>query len=305
MFGLIRNHLAAFGAVNLGSRGQLEASKAIFRTLFPAPGRYARLILTTAALAMICGGPALAFNSGEDNGSPQTSSQGTAAAPASKPQSTSTQSSDQPTSQPAGASQEPPPPAIDKNRLAVNPVTGMVVASEANYTPLTGDERLKLYFKMNYWSVGAYFGPVFSALVLDQATGSPAQWGGGFAGFGRRVASRTGNAILQGTFQAPVAVILHEDVRFITSSKTGFKRRALHAIVYSFLTYNNQGHPTLNIANLGGYYASTAASATWLPGHYNVLNYTLLNGTEQIGLSVPVNVFQEFWPEVRRAVFHR
>ena len=194
----------------------------------------------------------------------------------------------------------------DQNQpLKVNPLTGLVSTAGSDYQPLSGDERWKLYWKMNFFSVGAYFGPFFNALLLDQATGSPAQWGGGFKGYGRRVASRTASAILQGTFQAPAAVVLHEDVRYIASTQHGFKRRALHAIKYSFLTYNDHGRPTLNIANLGAYYASTAVSVAWLPGHHNVANYTLSNSSAQIGLTLPVNLLQEFWPEVRRYVLHR
>jgi hypothetical protein len=189
-------------------------------------------------------------------------------------------------------------------KLSVNPITGLVASREPSYAPLTGEERWKLYWKMNYFSMGAYFGPFFSALVLDQATGSPAPWGGGLAGYGRRVASRTGSAILQGTFQAPAAYLLHEDVRYIASKRHGFRHRVVHAVLYSFLTYNNSGRPTLNVANLGAYYASTAASTVWLPGRYKVLDYTLSNSTEQLGLTVPVNMLQEFWPEITRR-FHR
>ncbi len=197
------------------------------------------------------------------------------------------------------------PPDDEKGRLDVNPVTGLAVSSASNFRPLTGKERLKLYWKQNYFSVGAYFGPVFSALVLDQATGNPKEWGGGFSGFGLRVASRTGNAVLQGTVQAPLAAFLHEDVRYISSGGHGGKHRAWHAVKYSFLTYNNQGHPTLNFANLSAYYASTAISTLWLPGTYRVASYTLSNSSEQIALSVPVNLLQEFWPEVIRTVLRR
>jgi hypothetical protein len=193
----------------------------------------------------------------------------------------------------------------EKERLAVNPVTGIVTTAPANYRPLTGKERWKLYWKQNYFSMGAYFGPVFTALVLDQATGSPAEWGGGLEGYGRRLASRTASAILQGTVQAPLAVVLHEDVRYVASSDRRSKRRALHAVAYSFLTFNDQGHPTPNIANLAGYYASTAITTLWLPGKYDVARYTLTNSTEQIGLSVPVNMLQEFWPEVVHKVLRR
>lgn len=187
----------------------------------------------------------------------------------------------------------------------MNPLTGQASASGSDYKPLTGEERWKLYFKQNYWSVGAYMGPLAAALVLDQATGDPKEWGGGFPGYGRRLASRVGGAIIQGTFQAPVAALLKDDTRYIISNQHGFKRRARHALAYGFLTYNNQGHPTLNIANLGGYYAASAATTLWLPGRRNASLYTLSDGSQQVGLNALVNLIQEYWPEIHRTVFHR
>jgi hypothetical protein len=189
--------------------------------------------------------------------------------------------------------------------FSVNPVTGLVSASAANYRPLTGHQRAKLYFKQNYWSVGAYFGPVAAALLLDQTTDSPAQWGGGFSGYGKRVASRLATGIIQGTVQAPLAALLHEDVRYIVSKEHGLKRRAWHAVVYSFVTYNPQGRPTPNLANLSAYYVASAVSTTWLPGYYNVARYAAIDGSESVGLSIPVNLLQEFWPEIRRSVLRR
>jgi hypothetical protein len=192
-----------------------------------------------------------------------------------------------------------------RQRLNVNPVTGLAVAAEPSYRPLTGKERWKLYFKMTYASAGPYLSPVMTALLLDEANGTPRQWGGGFPGFGRRLASRAGNAVLEGTFQAPLAALLHEDVRYIPTTQRSFQRRAFHAVLYSFLTYNDKGHPTLNIANLIAYYASTAVTTAWLPGTQNAARYTFINASEQIALSFPLNVVQEFWPEIRRHVFRR
>jgi hypothetical protein len=197
-------------------------------------------------------------------------------------------------------------PAANTNQpLAVNPLTGLGTASAANYHPLTGKQRWKLYWKQNYASAGAYFGPVFVALVLDQATNTPHEWGGGFPGYGRRVASRTAMAITQGTIQASLAATLHEDVRYISSADSGFKRRLLHAVAFSFLTYNSQGHATLNIANLSSIYATTAISTSWVPIDGSKAKYTLTNGSSQIGLAIPINIIQEFWPDISRKVLHR
>jgi hypothetical protein len=198
-----------------------------------------------------------------------------------------------------------PPGATGNQPLNVNPITGLGTASAANYHPLTGRDRWHLYWRQNFLSAGAYFGPVFTALVLDQATGSPSEWGGGFPGFGRRVGSRTAMAITQGTIQAGLAAVLDEDVRYIASGDTGFKRRILHAVKFSFLTYNSHGHATPNIAYLSSIYATTAISTTWVPISGNKAKYTLTNGTSQIALSIPINLVQEFWPEIRQKVFRR
>ncbi len=209
-----------------------------------------------------------------------------------------------PAQQQGGKQSSAPPPATtdsQKSRLAVNPITGLTVSPATNFIPLTGDERWKLYWKQNFFSMGAYFRPIFFALVLDQTTNSPSQWGGGFGGFGPRVGSRILSNITQGTIRAPLAAVLHEDVRYITDHRGG-KRRLWHAVEYSFLTYNNQGQPTLNIAKLVGYYASTAISTAWRPGHHSLPEYTFGNGSEQLGLSVPINILQEFWPEVSHKI---
>ena len=211
-----------------------------------------------------------------------------------------------------GPQAEPPsaPPFIPVGQLgsrpeSVNPLTGLVSVSSANYRPLSLNERWVLYWKQNYLSAGAYAGPVLTALLLDQASGTPAQWGGGVEGYGRRLASRLGEAIVQGTVQAPLGAILHEDVRYISSSQHGFRRRAVHAVIFSFVTYDSHGHPTPNFANFAGYYVSAAVATSWLPGQHYRAGYTFSTASEQLVLAVPVNLLQEFWPEVRRKILRR
>lgn len=209
----------------------------------------------------------------------------------------------------AAAPQAPPAGEVqrDEDRLRVNPVTGQTTAQAVNYNPLTADERWELYFKQSYWSVGAYVGPLFAALALDQSTNTPPQWGGGFRGYGLRVASRVASGdVVQNSIQFPMAALLKEDVRYIASNQHGFGHRLGHAVLYGFLTYNSHGHPTLNVANISGYYGAAAVSTLWIPGErQKVVSYAFSNGSESMALSVPVNMLQEFWPEVSRKVFHK
>jgi hypothetical protein len=55
--------------------------------------------------------------------------------------------------------------------------------------------------KQNYASWGAYVGSFWSALVFDQSTGNPKEYGGGFPGYGRRVALRFGAPLFRAVFK--------------------------------------------------------------------------------------------------------
>lgn len=271
-------------------RAQVES---VPKNLFRQGGL--RMVLAATLLGLLTPLPALPTAPGSAVASTSTAASTDAQSPSADPQS-----------QASGADAADPAPVERKNPredLKINPLTGQVTAGVGNYTPLTGDERLKLYFKQTYYSYGAYFGPFFAALVLDQTTNDPPEWGGGWRGYGRRVASRVGSNTVQNSFQAPVAALLNEDVRYIGSNEHGFKRRFKHAVLYSFLTYNHEGHPTPNVANLGGYYVASAVSTSWSPDSRGVVRFTLSDGSKQIGLSVLVNLLQEFWPEVRRHEF--
>jgi hypothetical protein len=196
-------------------------------------------------------------------------------------------------------------PASQNAPIPVNPFTGLTSISALHYSPLTGKQRWNLYWRQNYLSAGAYFGPLITAVAFDQGTGSTGDWGSGLGGFGCRLGSRIAISSIQGTLQASSAAALHEDVRYISSGATGFKKRALHAIAFSFLTFNNQGRTRLNIAGLTSYYGATAVSTAWVPIHGNTGTYILTNGTAQIAIAVPMNLLQEFWPEVRHKLLRR
>ena len=205
-----------------------------------------------------------------------------------------------------GSQPAPPTPTqAQPGRLAVNPITGVAVQSGANYVPLTGKERWKLYWKQNYLSFGAYVSPVFLSLAFDQATGSPKEWGGGMEGYGRRLASRTAGGIIQGTVQATVAPLLHEDVRYIASTETATGRRILHALVYSVVTYNGHGRPTPNLALIGADFASAGISTRWLPKQDSVARYTVISAGEQLAMGAAINLIQEFWSELTHKIARR
>lgn len=64
----------------------------------------------------------------------------------------------------AGPSEDPAPAPTAAGQsgnqpVSVNPLTGLISVSSANYRPLSPKERWVLYWKQNYLSAGAYAGP--------------------------------------------------------------------------------------------------------------------------------------------------
>ncbi len=187
---------------------------------------------------------------------------------------------------------------------SVNVFTGVGYASPDNYKPLTGKERWRYYFNQNFISAGAYVGPVLSA-VIDQVNGQPPEWGGGMQGYGKRVASRLGTGIVQGTTQSTACALLGQDPRYIRSSSTSILGRAGHAFAFGLLTYNNEGKVRIAFATLASYYVSSMSTNAWLPDRYSALGDGVRDGNRQVILAGLVNQFQEFWPDIKRIVFRR
>lgn len=185
----------------------------------------------------------------------------------------------------------------------VNPLTGLGMVSSVDYKPLNGHERWKLYYKQNFMSLGAATAVVVPA-AMDHLYKQPPEWGSHNDALGKRLASRFGTAVIQGTTQAAACAALGQDPRYIRSASSGWLRRSGHAILFSVLTYNKEGKRRFALGTLGSYYASSMASTAWFPERYTALGDGVRDANRQIVLSMLVNQVQEFWPEIRR-IFRR
>lgn len=73
-------------------------------------------------------------------------------------------------------------------QLKVNFLYGAYVPKDAPLVSLTGHQRAHLFVLQTFTTPGIYVKTTFLALV-NQASGTPYEWGGGIEGFGRRAAS--------------------------------------------------------------------------------------------------------------------
>ena len=135
---------------------------------------------------------------------------------------------------------KPTPPAApsqSQKELNVNWLYGAYVPKDVPLQPLTGHQRLKLYVLQTFTTPGIYLKTGLFALS-DQVTNSPSEWGRGPDGFGRRLASREGQFVIQNSFSAVGNALLQYEPRYDLCRCSGFWPRTRHAFVRNFVTYN-------------------------------------------------------------------
>jgi hypothetical protein len=142
--------------------------------------------------------------------------------------------------------------------------------------------------------------------AIAQAKNDPKEWGQGWDAYGKRFGeSFADNSI--GTYMTTAVFpsLLHEDPRYYQLGKGGFRRRAYHAVNRLFVTRTDSGHERFNFSESVGNAAAAAISNIYhVPADRtasrNATTFAFLILYD--GLS---NELKEFWPDIRRKVFHK
>jgi hypothetical protein len=114
------------------------------------------------------------------------------------------------------------------------------------------------------------------------------------------VGSAAGNAIETG-----VDLGLREDPRYFRVSQQAFKSRVGNVTRFTFLARNESGGSEPAYARYIGIVGSNFLSNTWrVHGEANAKN-ALLRSSEGFAGRMGANAFKEFWPDVKRRVFHK
>src|SRR3974390_489064 len=124
-----------------------------------------------------------------------------------------------------------------EEQLKVNFLYGAYVPKEAPLVSLTGHQRAHLFVLQTFTTPGIYVKTTFLAL-MNQAAGTPYEWGGGVEGFGRRAASSYARSSIQNVFSTVGNTALKYEPRYDRCRCTGFGPRTRHALMRNFVTYN-------------------------------------------------------------------
>lgn len=144
-------------------------------------------------------------------------------------------------------------------------------------------------------------GRVVAGAGIGQLSGHPRNYGGGVAGFGKRLGAGFTSHAVGTTVEHAVAAPLHEDLHYHRSEKKGFAPRLGHALKSTVITTNTHtGRRRPAVGRLSGHAAAGAVSQAALHAGSGA-------ATAGVGLAADAgaNVAREFWPRHpnhRRAV---
>ena len=140
---------------------------------------------------------------------------------------------------------------------------------------------------------------------LGQLTNQSPSFGQGAKGFGHRLVTNyadqaMGNMFTEGVFP----VLLHEDPRYFRRGTGSIPSRALYALTRVIVTHKDAGGMRFNYSEWLGNASAVAISNAYYPDSRAISD----NGTKllmQVGTDAVSQVLKEFWPDIKRKVFHK
>jgi hypothetical protein len=102
-----------------------------------------------------------------------------------------------------------------------------------------------------------------------------------------------------------IPTLLKQDPRYFRNPELPFFRRALYSMSRVLITRDDHGHSTFNASKVLGGAASQALSDLYVPGHTQGMGPIRDRVTFDLLRDAGLNLFHEFWPDMRRKLFHR
>ncbi len=171
------------------------------------------------------------------------------------------------------------------------------------FKPLTPKQKMKVAFDDSFDPSAFLVAGVFAGVSMAQR--QYPHFGVGAEGFGKYYGGAfadqaIGNIMTEGLF--PIA--LHQDPRYFTKNKGGFWRRTGYAISREVITYGDDGRNHFNTSEITGNFVAAGISNLYYPAADRSFANTANKWGQQLGLDTFFNITKEFWPDIRRKVFH-
>jgi hypothetical protein len=185
-------------------------------------------------------------------------------------------------------------PDAATNQAATNQAPAFL---SADFAPLN--------LKQKYlYSINEIFGispllAIAAHAALDQAGVAPVQWGKNADSLAIRVASHFGDALLRHNLEFGVRALDHEDPRYFRMGHGNPWSRAKYAVLHTFAVRSDSGRTMPAYSLFVTDFGMPFVVREWHPGRQYALNQVEA-GTLAVGVGMGSNLFNEFWPDLKK-----
>ncbi len=164
------------------------------------------------------------------------------------------------------------------------------------FTPLTANERLRLYLKRTYGPISII--QSVAGAGISQWRGAPKEWKQ--EAHGDRFGNSYARHVIREALEYGASAMLHEDNRYVPSLDTGFWKGSRHAIASTFVTRNDGWHEHFAYSRFGSALGAAFISRIWQPPSRSGAG----DGVNSFGITmandIGWNVLRQLWPDMRR-----
>jgi hypothetical protein len=195
------------------------------------------------------------------------------------------------------AAQEPPGDALVPQITQARP--SLPLSADA-YVPITGLERV-------HWIVDGIVGPRSLGVgvlggIWQTGFNTPQEWGRTPSGFGKRYLEREADVAISNTIEAGLGALWGEEPRYIPSGRRGLRPRVQYALKTAFLAQRRDGRLAPAWGRYAGNVFNNLIENSWLPPSATTPGETAIRSVEGMVTRMLGNLWEEFWPEVRKRI---
>jgi hypothetical protein len=202
---------------------------------------------------------------------------------------------------PACAIAQPSAQADSAGPAADGQVQQLTVSADT-YVPITGDSRADWIVDGTVWPRSLAIGVV--AASWQTGFNVPQEWGRTWGGYGKRYLQREADVAISNTIEAGLGAIWGEEPRYISSGRHGVWRRARYALKTVFLAQRSNGRLAPAWGRYMGNVLNNVIENTWLPPSVTTWGQTTVRSANGFLGRAAGNLWEEFWPDVRRRFTH-
>jgi hypothetical protein len=141
------------------------------------------------------------------------------------------------------------------------------------------------------------------AAALEQIHDWPDEWGKHSSGFAKRTGSLYAQFVVGVAIEDSIKAIDHEDTHYTRLGRGNFFRRTAHVVTSTVLAHKPDGSRMVAWSLPANAYGSWAIATLWSPREYRNGASIAEWGTAGMGATAGLNLFREFWPDLK-SLFH-